>query len=131
MPLRIEFYTDNATPADLTDDGFILNTDDSCTTYDATAGTLANYTGNLSSGDTTVTGAVAVSPGLYDITFTAPGTGNEGSVNLLTDNISSWLTYPWGIDCDGDSVNDTGACGTASFGLYRGDDRIIYQREVF
>ena len=131
MRLNIEFYSDNATPADLTDDGFVLNTDDSCTTYDATSGTLANYTGNLATGETTVTGAVTESNGLANITFSAPGVGNDGSVNLLADNISSWLTYPWGIDCDGDTVNDTGACGTASFGLYRGDDRIIYWREVF
>lgn len=141
MPVKVEFYSDNtliydsSTPATIAatqaDDGFILNTDDSCTTYDATAGTLANYTGNLSLGETNVIGAVAESNGLLNITFSAPGAGNEGSVNLLADNISGWLTFPWGIDCDGDSVNDTGACGTASFGLYRGDDRIIYWREVF
>lgn len=131
MPLKIEYYSDNATPADLADDGFVLNTDDSCTTYDATTGTLANYTGNLAAGETTVTGAGTIVAGIGNITFSAPGAGNDGSVNLLANNISSWLTYPWGVDCDGDTVNDTGACGTASFGLYRGDDRIIYWREVF
>ncbi|MCK5386410.1 MAG: hypothetical protein KAJ39_04450, partial [Gammaproteobacteria bacterium] len=143
MPVKIEHYSDNST-ATLTDDGFITNTDDTCTTYDATAGTLTNYTGNLSIGETTVTGAVAGTPGLANITFSAPGAGNDGSVNLLANNISSWLTFNWNVDCDnadGDGDITTGidavACGlfapfgTASFGLYRGDDRVIYWREVF
>jgi len=140
MPLKIEFYSDNST-ATLTDDGFITNTDDTCTTYDATAGVLTNYTGNLSTGETTITGAVAESAGLANIIFSAPGTGNDGSVNLLANNISSWLTFNWNIDCDNaDADNDittgidAGLCGpvgTSSFGLYRGDDRIIYWREVF
>ena len=146
MPLKIEFYSDNST-ATLTDDGFITNTDDTCTTYDATAGALTNYTGNLSTGETTVTGAGTVSAGTTDITFSAPDAGNEGSVTLLLNGLSlvnqspNWLTYNWSVDCDNaDGDNDittgidAGLCGpvgTASFGLYRGDDRIIYWREVF
>lgn len=145
VPLTIQYYSDNATPADLTDDSFVTNANDSCSTYDAPNGTLANYTDNLSSGEVAVTGTATVSSGLGNIIFhkpgdstAGPGVGNEGSVNLLLDNISSWLTYSWGIDCDNaDGDNDTstgvdsGACSTASFGLYRGDDRIIYWREVF
>jgi len=141
MPLNIEYYSDNTLIADTSDNGFILNTDDSCTTYDATLGALTNYTGNLSSGETTITGASAIAAGLANITFSAPGTGNDGSVTLLANNISSWLTYNWNVDCDNaDADNDittgidAGLCGpfgTASFGLYRGDDRIIYWREVF
>lgn len=151
MPIKTEYYSDNTLiydPLDpvatQADDGFILNTDDSCTTYDATAGTLTNYTGNLSTGETTVTGAGLFAAGIANISFNASGAGNEGSVTLLADNISSWLTYNWYVDCDnidGDGDITTGidatACGlfasfgTASFGLYRGDDRIIYWREVF
>jgi hypothetical protein len=132
MPLKVEHYLNS---------GFSINTDDTCTTYDATAGSLTNYTGNLSTGETTVTGASAISGGVANITFSAPGAGNEGSVNLLANNVSSWLTYNWNVDCDNaDTDNDittgidAGLCGpfgTASFGLYRGDDRIIYWREVF
>lgn len=140
MPLYVEYYSNTATD-------FILNTDDTCTNYDATLGTLTNYTGNLTAGETIITGAVAVSPGIANITFSAPDTGNEGSVNLLANNVSTWLTYNWNVDCDdadgdGDITTgiDTGVAGqcglfgsfgTASFGLYRGDDRIIYWREVF
>lgn len=140
MPVKVEYYSNNST-ATLADDGFVLNTNDSCTNYDATAGTLTNYTENLSSGETTLTGAGTTVNGVSSISFSAPGTGNEGSVNLLAGNISSWLTYNWNIDCDNaDADNDittgidTGLCGPAgiaSFGLYRGDDRIIYWREVF
>lgn len=141
MPLKIEYYSDNATPADLTDDGFVTNANDSCSSYDATLGALTNYTGNLSTGETTVTGAGSVTAGEANISFSAPGTGNEGSVNLLANNVDNWLTYNWNIDCDNADADDdittgvdAGLCGpygTASFGLYRGDDRIIYWREVF
>ena len=141
MPLSIEYYSDNTLIADPSDDGYILNTDDSCTTYDATLGALTNYTGNLSTGETTVTGAGSVSAGLANIIFSAPGAGNDGSVNLLANNVSNWLTYNWNVDCDNADADDdittgidAGTCGpfgTASFGLYRGDDRIIYWREVF
>ncbi|MCK4866003.1 MAG: hypothetical protein KAT06_11345 [Gammaproteobacteria bacterium] len=143
MPLNIEYYSDNTLIADTSDDGFMLNTDDSCTTYDATLGALTNYTGNLSAGETTVTGAGTVAAGEANIAFSAPGTDNEGSVNLLLNNTSSpgWLTYSWNVDCDNADADDdittgidAGMCGpfgTASFGLYRGDDRIIYWREIF
>ena len=153
MPINAEFYSDNtliydpSTPASIAatqaDDGFILNTDDSCTTFDVTASSFTNYTGNLSASDTSLTSTGIISSGLGEITFSAPGTGNEGSVNLLLNSTStsSWLTYNWNIDCDNadgdDDITtgiDAGLCGpygTASFGLYRGDDRIIYQREVF
>ena len=141
MPLNIEYYSDNTLIADTSDDGFILNTDDTCTTYDATLGALTNYTGNLATGETTVTGAGSLAAGLASITFSAPGTGNDGSVNLLANNVSSWLTYNWNVDCDNADADDdittgidAGLCGPsgiASFGLYRGDDRVIYWREVF
>ena len=143
MPASTEYYSDNGTSATTTDDGFILNTDDTCTTFDVTAAALTNFTGNLSSGETTLTSTGIISAGEGNITFSAPGVSNEGSVNLLLNNISSpsWLNYSWNIDCDNADVDndittgiDAGLCGpfgAASFGLYRGDDRIIYWREVF
>lgn len=148
MPLNVEYYSDNTVTYDpldpvttQSDDGFILNTDDSCTSYDATAGALTNYIAPLTTGDSTVTGAGTVSLGLANITFSAPGAGNDGSVNLLANNVSSWLTYNWNVDCDNADADDdittgidAGLCGPsgiASFGFYRGDDRVIHWREVF
>ena len=127
MPLYTEYYLD---------DGFTTNTDDSCTAYDAAIGTLTNPTGDLLVSETSVSGAGTVNAGTAFLTFTAPGAGNEGSVNLLLSSSNptnpTWLNYPWGIDCDANgSTTEMGACGTASFGLYRGDDRIIYWREIF
>ena len=141
MPLNIEYYSDNTVIGNTSDDGFILNTDDSCTSYDATAGVLTNYTGNLSTGETIITGAGLVASGEANIIFSTPGASNDGSVNLLANNVSSWLTYNWNVDCDNADADDdittgidAGLCGPsgiASFGLYRGDDRVIYWREVF
>ena len=138
MLVSSEYYSDFATPADTSDDDFILNTDDSCSGYDATGGSLVNYTDNLTAGDTSVSGAGTLSAGEGLITFTAPGNGNDGKVNLFLNNVDAWLLYNAGIDCDNaDSDNnrntgtDAGACGTATFGIYRGDDRTIYWREIF
>ena len=150
MPVMIEYYYDNATPAVLIDDGFILNTDDSCTTFTASSGAFTNYTGNLSSGEVAVSSTGTVAAGIENIIFhlpgdvtAGPGAGNDGAVNLLLNTTSSpgWLMYNWNIDCDNADTDDDlttavdiGLCGpfgTASFGLYRGDDRVIYWREVF
>lgn len=138
MLVSSEYYYDFATPADTSDDDFILNTDDSCSSYDSAGGSLVNYTDNLAPGDTSVSGAGTLTGGEGFITFTAPGNGNDGKVNLLLNNFDSWLLYNAGIDCDNadadNNINtgtDAGACGAASFGIYRGDDRIIYWREIF
>jgi len=138
MLVSSEYYSDFASPSDTSDDDFILNTDDSCSGYDASGGSLVNYTDNLTAGDTSVSGTGTLSAGEGLITFTAPGNGNDGKVNLFLTNVSAWLLYNSGIDCDNadadNNINtgtDAGACGTATFGIYRGDDRVIYWRETF
>ncbi|MDH5371036.1 MAG: hypothetical protein OEW99_13495, partial [Gammaproteobacteria bacterium] len=72
MPLSIEYYSDNTLIADTSDDGFVRNNDDTCSSYDATLGALTNYTGNLSTGETIVTGAGLITAGQASIAFTAP-----------------------------------------------------------
>lgn len=130
IPLRTEFYTDAG------NGGFITNTDDSCTTYSDTLASLSNYTQNLDAGETTlvVIGAANTISGMHDsaspLELTAPalaGPNNNGTVDITHDvTAQPWLQYDW----DNDGNHDNNPDATASFGLYRGDDRIIFQREV-
>jgi MSHA biogenesis protein MshQ len=59
--------------------------------------------------------------------FSAPGSGNEGSILLNVDHSTqTWLQYDW----NGDGTLQSHPGATATFGQYRGHDRIIYWREV-
>lgn len=61
------------------------------------------------------------------LTISPPGVGKRGSVKLEYD-FPAWLQYDWTIS-DGSFDDDPSA--QATFGLYRGNDRIIYRQEVF
>ena len=55
---------------------------------------------------------------------------NTGQVEVIYD-ISDWLKYDWGYDDEGvDGLYDDNPRAVATFGIYRGNDRIIYQREI-
>ncbi|AZZ94548.1 LamG domain-containing protein [Hahella sp. KA22] len=115
---------------------FVENASDSCTSYSSSPATLAmsSYSGNLNSGETRaeVAGnpgaggafASAVYPDGQEVYLTSPGIGNEGTVGLRY-NTDLWLRFDW----DGDNSLDNPSA-TATFGQYRGHDRIIYWREV-
>ena len=108
---------------------YVVNDQDSCTNYDAsnillTSGTLnkastgvSTAIGQLDSGETRA------------MFLTAPGAGNQGTINVEY-NIYDWLQYDWswnGVDA---KVFNENPSAKATFGLFRGNDRIIYQREV-
>ena len=108
---------------------YVVNDLDSCTNYDAsnillTSGTLnkaltgvSTAIGQLDSGEARA------------IILTAPGAGNQGTINVEY-NIYDWLQYDWswnGVDA---KVFNENPSAVATFGLFRGNDRIIYQREV-
>jgi hypothetical protein len=109
---------------------YVVNEQDSCTSYDASniilnSGTLDKNltsvnaaTGQLEKGETRA------------IILTAPSAGNQGTINIEYD-IYSWLKYDWnwnGVDTKSFDENPT---AKAAFGLFRGNDRIIHQGEVF
>ncbi len=54
-----------------------------------------------------------------------PAPGTQGNIEFTLD-VESWLQYDWDND---DSTNDTNPTATATFGRYRGNDRIINWRE--
>ena len=67
------------------------------------------------------------SSGSYKLYLKAPGIANDGSVDVGTDlSTKTWLRYDW--DDNGSLDNPS---GRATFGLYRGSPRHIYQRERY
>ena len=111
---------------------FVVNSADTgCTTIDSStdAHIGSNYQGNLNSGETTLSGSGTITSGktAAALQLSAPGSGNEGSVDVLLSTTSwPWLQYDW----NSDGTLDSDVSATASFGAYRGSDRLIYWRET-
>ena len=119
IPQRVEFW-----------DGvsFEVNTVDGCTTYDASNMTLAPSLSN--GGSTSASGADTLidgeAPLASAISLSAPGANSTGTVGL-TYQSDTWLRFDW----DNNAITvDEDPSATATFGQYRGHDRIIYWREV-
>ena len=107
---------------------FVTSVTDDCTSYINTDATLANYRDGLSA--QTVTSPLLNTPVIDGVaplgsmlTISAPGAGDTGHVDLTYD-APSWLEFDW----NGVGVEDP--AGTASFGFFRGHDKVIYWREV-
>ncbi len=109
--------------------GFVEHSLDNCTTYQASDLALSGHAGNLQPAETSVIGPAAASTlvaGRTSLTLppllSAPGTGNDGSVQVLF-NVAAWLRYAWQGGAQQNPANQ------AVFGAYRGHDRIIYWAE--
>ncbi|MCF6291400.1 MAG: hypothetical protein L3J03_10455 [Desulfobacterales bacterium] len=126
VPLTVQYYT--AT-------GFSTNSADSCTSASIT---LGSYSDNLASGETCVqdtgspgasnAGCAVAGPvakqfqeppaaGDFNLYLKAPGAGNNGSVDVTVSEESNGAWLP-------------AATSTATFGIFRGNDRIINWREI-
>jgi MSHA biogenesis protein MshQ len=138
MPMIAEYFEDPAI-------GYVPNADDSCTT-DVTLA-LGAFTGNLgvgetcaiengSPGDSGIACAGAGPAGLryrepplagdFNLNLLAPGNGNDGSVTV-TATVPAWLQFDWNAAVPGLE----NPAGTATFGIFRGEDRRIYTREIY
>jgi hypothetical protein len=109
---------------------FSKNGFDSCTTYALTQASLSNYSGNLNAGETSLTAPAAAtalvsgdSNPSVPLLLSAPGIGNDGAVDV-TLNVPAYLKYDW----SGTGTEDPK--GNARFGRYRGNDRIIFWKEL-
>ncbi len=98
-----------------------LNSDDTCTLLDTTGDDfqLFNYTRNLDPGETSIINVTGIESGKGSFTLSAPGEGNSGTVDINLKSTSTF--YPYLYDPDN---------GTATFGIYRGRDRIIFWKEI-
>jgi|GEM_PF-767175 len=106
--------------------GFIVSSDNNCSRYDTNKLSLSNI-----SLDPALTaklgGAGSFQLGKTQaIELAAPGAGNQGQIGVSYDAYD-WLKYDW----DADGVFDDSPSAIATFGVFRGNDRIIHWREVF
>jgi MSHA biogenesis protein MshQ len=112
---------------------FITNDLENLTAYD---GTVAdNYTRDNTGLNPKIDPVAKVSVsgigplfslGVGQLLLTKPSDGSRGQIRLTYETVPAWLQYDW----DGDGNFDNNPSGIATFGLFRGNDRIIYQREI-
>jgi MSHA biogenesis protein MshQ len=137
LPLTVQYYDGS---------DFTTHIADDCSQVGLS---FNNYTDNLNAGDTCVQdngnpgnsgeGCVAAGPvaeqfeeppllGDFNLYLLAPGTTNNGSVDItvIEESNGSWLQYDW----DNDGNHDNDPTGTATFGIYRANDRIINWLEL-
>lgn len=104
-----------------------LNTDDSCSSY-AYAKVDAGITTAASSAS-----PVSLLGGLGSLTLTITAdAGNPGGSSVINTVWDSWLQYDVdGVDqlLDGNNYDDNPSA-TATFGIFRGNDRYLYWREA-
>jgi len=109
---------------------FIHSLDDNCSSYDASKIVLTNTNTNnsLNLALTSKQGGAGnfVAGKTREIKLEAPGAGNQGEIGVSYDSYD-WLKFDW----DNDGAHDDNPSAIATFGLFRGNDRIIYSREVF
>lgn len=115
LPLYLEY---------LGNTGYQLNTSDQCFAYNSTNASLSHYTDGLLNGDTSVSGAGTINAGSAVLNLSAPLNQHLGSVRLNYD-APAWLEY----DVNHDGMADD-PYGIATFGRYRGHDKIIYWKEL-
>ena len=122
IPLRAEYFDGSR---------WRRNLADFCSAYAATSVTRDQFTGTLASPETAVespASAQTVNAGvgqtLQPLRLAAPGLGEYGSLRV-TLTVPSWLHFDW----NGDGTPAESPSAIASYGRYRGSDRIIYWRE--
>ncbi len=133
VPLQTEYFNGS---------DFILNSSDNCTFISLNSQILLSNpktsSGTSQSGNTAMTigsgsssAALVNNPlsaGSTSINFSAPGSGNTGYIDINSDfSILPWLLFDW----DNDSNYDNSPSGKASFGIFKGNSKQIYFREVY
>jgi hypothetical protein len=123
QPMQIEHFTSN---------GFIVSSDNNCVSYDSGKITLSDIsldpalTGALPEpGSSTATGNFLAGK-TRTIKLAAPGAGHQGKIGVSYETYD-WLKYDWNVN----GVYNDNPSAVASFGLFRGNDRIISWQEVF
>jgi MSHA biogenesis protein MshQ len=123
QPMQIEHFTSN---------GFIVSSDNNCVSYDTENIELSTIsldhalTGALPDPDSPSAKGNFLSSKTRTIKLAAPGAPHQGQIGV-TYEIYDWLKYDW----NDDGAYDDNPSAVASFGQFRGNDRIISWKEVF
>ncbi|MHA7926907.1 MAG: DUF6701 domain-containing protein [Marinobacter sp.] len=122
----------------LNDDRFITNTDESCWVFNLPDDTTLDFSSSaLNDGDSEVQPltdgqfVAGTVPPADKLVLSAPGEGKSeapGSRGIVVEmEVPDWLRDFWDEGQPNDLVNPS---ALATFGVYRGNDRIIYWQEV-
>lgn len=133
VPLFSEYYNGTS---------FVKNNYDNCTTLSLTnqlslnnpntangAAQAGNIAMTIASGSSQATLAhTPLLAGDAGLSFSSPGSGNTGYINI-NGNFSSlpWLLFDW----NNDGLYDNSPAAKASFGLYQGNPKLIFFREMY
>lgn len=137
VPIEAQFWNGS---------GFTRNSDDACTTLNASNVQMNNWQRTLNACETSVSLSGPFVAGRGKLRLTAPGAGNSGSVNLtlnlgatgsgstcvgnaataVTGAAQTWLQGAWA-----GGAYDQNPVARASFGLHRGSKSLIYMREMY
>lgn len=130
VPMKAEYYNGS---------GFVTNTEDGCSVVAVSDLSLSNNQeanqtdGNIAVGAGTTTASIANSPlaaGEAGLSFSAPGGGNVGYVDIGIDLDAASPNLPWlRFDWDGDGNHDNDPAARATFGIFSGPGQHIYIRE--
>ncbi len=147
LPVQVEAQYWSGAPTN----AFITNTQDSCTSIASANDAMSNYTSNLSGSptcETAISGGGALSAGRRTLQLAAPGSGNNGSVDL-TVNLGASASGTTCTTVGGAPVaattanlphlqgNWTGGAynvnpsARATFGVFKGAEEVIFIRENF
>ena len=112
---------------------FTFNPLDNGTSYDLsnvntiTVTDTGDPVNNLTSTDSAISGAISdtglFSSGLFNTNWSVPSSNRYGSYHFLY-TVENWLKYDW------NGSGDEDPSGVVNFGQYKGNDRIIYWKEI-
>ncbi len=134
VPVTVQYFAGAGT-------GFVTAAGDTCTALtDAPAGPpqwgdfelpTASYRDNLDEGETAPSWP-GLTNGAGALTLSAPGAGNDGSVDPTVHLEPAGADRPWlQYDWDGDGAHDDNPAARATFGIFSNEVEWIYQREVY
>ncbi|MCW8929509.1 MAG: LamG domain-containing protein [Gammaproteobacteria bacterium] len=118
VPLFGEYYTGS---------GFVVNTEDTCSSVTTSHLSLTHTTLNGTYSTASNIANIPFVAGVAGLSFSAPGVNNTGYTDIQLINIDNWLLYDWD---NGGAYNDAPS-GRASFGQYNRSKRLIFTREVY
>jgi len=109
---------------------FVTNTEDSCTAINLSQFSFNSGVNPIAVASGSSTASIVNTPiaaGQIGLAFTPPCADNTGSIDINVDNLFEWLKFDW----DGDGNNDNSPTARATFGIYKGNQKQIYFREVY